>query len=85
MAAQVVKKLPEGDDWTYELKFDGYRRGSSRPGGEPSFGPGRPAAIVADMERDLARQRAEFAARSKKSAMAQPLREYLLQNELQLA
>jgi len=26
MAAQVVKKLPEGDDWMYELKFDGYRR-----------------------------------------------------------
>ena len=25
MAAQVVKKLPEGDDWVYELKFDGYR------------------------------------------------------------
>ena len=25
MAAQVVKKLPEGDDWIYELKFDGYR------------------------------------------------------------
>jgi bifunctional non-homologous end joining protein LigD len=25
MAAQVVKCLPEGDDWTYELKFDGYR------------------------------------------------------------
>jgi bifunctional non-homologous end joining protein LigD len=25
MAAQVVKKLPEGDAWTYELKFDGYR------------------------------------------------------------
>ena len=25
MAAQVVKKLPEGDDWTYKLKFDGYR------------------------------------------------------------
>jgi bifunctional non-homologous end joining protein LigD len=25
MAAQVVKKLPEGPDWTYELKFDGYR------------------------------------------------------------
>ena len=25
MAAQVVKKLPEGDDWLYELKFDGYR------------------------------------------------------------
>ena len=24
MAAQVVKKLPEGDDWTYKLKFDGY-------------------------------------------------------------
>jgi hypothetical protein len=21
MAAQVVKRLPEGDDWTYELKF----------------------------------------------------------------
>jgi bifunctional non-homologous end joining protein LigD len=25
MAAQVVKHLPEGDDWIYELKFDGYR------------------------------------------------------------
>ena len=25
MAAQGVKKLPEGDDWIYELKFDGYR------------------------------------------------------------
>ena len=25
MAAQVVKELPEGDEWTYELKFDGYR------------------------------------------------------------
>jgi DNA ligase D-like protein (predicted ligase) len=25
MAAQVVKKLPEGDEWVYELKFDGYR------------------------------------------------------------
>ena len=25
LAAQVVKRLPEGDDWFYELKFDGYR------------------------------------------------------------
>jgi bifunctional non-homologous end joining protein LigD len=25
MAAQVVKRLPEGDDWIYELKFDGCR------------------------------------------------------------
>ena len=25
MAAQVVKRLPEGDDWIYELKVDGYR------------------------------------------------------------
>jgi bifunctional non-homologous end joining protein LigD len=25
MAAQVVKQLPEGSDWLYELKFDGYR------------------------------------------------------------
>ena len=25
MAAQVAKRLPEGDDWVYELKFDGYR------------------------------------------------------------
>jgi bifunctional non-homologous end joining protein LigD len=25
MAARVVKRLPEGDDWIYELKFDGYR------------------------------------------------------------
>ena len=25
MAAQVVKRLPEGDDWIYELKLHGYR------------------------------------------------------------
>ena len=25
MAAQVLKRLPEGNDWAYELKFDGYR------------------------------------------------------------
>jgi len=25
MAAQVVKRLPEGDDWIYVLKLDGYR------------------------------------------------------------
>jgi bifunctional non-homologous end joining protein LigD len=25
MAAQVVKQLPEGNEWGYELKFDGYR------------------------------------------------------------
>jgi bifunctional non-homologous end joining protein LigD len=25
MAAQVVQELPEGDDWLYEVKFDGYR------------------------------------------------------------
>ena len=25
MAARVVKQLPEGPDWLYELKFDGYR------------------------------------------------------------
>ncbi len=25
MAAQVVKRLPEGPDCIYELKFDGYR------------------------------------------------------------
>jgi len=25
MAARVVEKLPDGDDWTYEVKFDGYR------------------------------------------------------------
>jgi len=25
MAARVVEKLPEGGDWTYEVKFDGYR------------------------------------------------------------
>jgi len=25
MAAQAVKILAEGDDWIYELKFDGYR------------------------------------------------------------
>jgi ATP-dependent DNA ligase len=23
MAARVVHKLPEGDEWTYEVKFDG--------------------------------------------------------------
>jgi ATP-dependent DNA ligase len=25
MAALAVKKLPEGDEWLYELKWDGYR------------------------------------------------------------
>ena len=25
MAAQVVRKLPEGPEWLYEVKFDGYR------------------------------------------------------------
>src|SRR5437879_3557152 len=25
MAAQPVAKLPEGDDWLYEIKLDGYR------------------------------------------------------------
>jgi hypothetical protein len=25
MAARVVDKLPEGDDWMYEAKLDGYR------------------------------------------------------------
>jgi bifunctional non-homologous end joining protein LigD len=25
MAAEVVDSLPEGDDWLYEVKFDGYR------------------------------------------------------------
>lgn len=25
MAARVVDKLPEGDEWIYEVKFDGYR------------------------------------------------------------
>jgi bifunctional non-homologous end joining protein LigD len=25
MAAAVVDKLPEGDEWLYEVKFDGYR------------------------------------------------------------
>jgi bifunctional non-homologous end joining protein LigD len=25
MAAEVVVRLPEGDDWMYEVKFDGYR------------------------------------------------------------
>jgi len=25
MPAQVVKRLPEGGGWVYELKFDGYR------------------------------------------------------------
>jgi bifunctional non-homologous end joining protein LigD len=25
MAARLVDRLPEGDDWIYELKFDGYR------------------------------------------------------------
>jgi ATP-dependent DNA ligase len=25
MAALTVKELPEGDEWLYELKWDGYR------------------------------------------------------------
>ena len=34
MADQVVKRLPEGDDWTYELKVDGYRALIIRTGRE---------------------------------------------------
>jgi ATP-dependent DNA ligase len=29
MAAQVVKKLPEGDDWLYEVKFDEWWPGTA--------------------------------------------------------
>ena len=25
MTAKVVKELPEGDEWLYEIKFNGYR------------------------------------------------------------
>ncbi len=33
MAARVVDRLPEGDDWIYELKFDGYRALLMKDGG----------------------------------------------------
>ena len=33
MAARVVDQLPEGDDWVYELKFDGYRALLMKDGG----------------------------------------------------
>jgi hypothetical protein len=41
MAAQVVKKLPDGPDWTYELKFDGYRALTIKDGSKSSFDLGR--------------------------------------------
>jgi ATP-dependent DNA ligase len=41
MAAQVVKRLPEGDEWVYELKFDGYRALIIKDKDESSFDPGR--------------------------------------------
>lgn len=33
MAAQLVDRLPEGDEWMYELKFDGYRALLLKQGG----------------------------------------------------
>src|SRR5688572_22375350 len=33
MAARVVEKLPEGDEWLYEVKFDGYRALLLKDGG----------------------------------------------------
>ena len=33
MAAKVVDALPEGDEWIYEVKFDGYRALLLKDGG----------------------------------------------------
>jgi ATP-dependent DNA ligase len=30
MYARAVQQLPEGEDWLYEVKFDGYRRLAGR-------------------------------------------------------
>lgn len=34
MRAQLVASLPEGENWEYEIKFDGYRAVAMRKGGE---------------------------------------------------
>jgi hypothetical protein len=35
MLLQLATKLPEGAQWLYELKLDGYRAGEFRPGSHP--------------------------------------------------
>lgn len=45
MAARIVQKLPEGDDWLYEVKFDGYRALLLKSGSR--------ARIISRNEKDL--------------------------------
>ncbi len=37
MAARVVDDLPEGDEWIYEVKFDGYRAIAIKQAGQVSL------------------------------------------------
>ena len=37
MDCLAVNKLPEGPEWTYELKLDGYRLEAVRSGGETTL------------------------------------------------
>jgi bifunctional non-homologous end joining protein LigD len=37
MECLPVTKLPEGPDWTYEIKLDGYRLEVVRAGGETTL------------------------------------------------
>jgi len=39
MLLQLATKLPEGAQWLYELKLDGYRAGEFRPGSHPRASP----------------------------------------------
>ena len=71
MAAQVVKKLPEGDAWIYELKFEGYRATNIR---ELSAMPANPserarACFRSVPQRDRGRRNLERAARSPPAAI----------------
>jgi bifunctional non-homologous end joining protein LigD len=40
MAAKLVERLPEGDQWLYEVKWDGYRALLLKEGARFGFGPG---------------------------------------------
>jgi hypothetical protein len=41
MYARLVNELPEGRDWLYEVKFDGYRCLAGRDSTGLLFGPGK--------------------------------------------
>jgi len=62
MAAQLVAKLPEGPDWLYELKFDGYRALLLRDGAD--------VRIVSRNRRDLSCENFHFRRRVCRSLLS---------------